>query len=59
MAIVDRVGASVLSFLEFVGALATFGGRAIVDAFRPPYEVGEIVRHLYQFGLRSMRQFWE
>jgi phospholipid/cholesterol/gamma-HCH transport system permease protein len=54
MAIVDRVGAGVLSFLEFVGALATFGGRAIVDAFRPPYEVGEIVRHLYQFGLRSM-----
>ena len=30
-----------------------FGGRAIVDAFRPPYEVREIVRHLYQFGLRS------
>jgi phospholipid/cholesterol/gamma-HCH transport system permease protein len=54
MAIVDRAGASVLSSLEFVGALASFGGRAIVDAFRPPYEVGEIVRHLYQFGLRSM-----
>ena len=54
MAIVDRVGGSVLSFLEFVGALATFGGRAIVGAFRPPYEVGEIARHLYQFGLRSM-----
>jgi phospholipid/cholesterol/gamma-HCH transport system permease protein len=54
MAIVDRVGGSVLSSLEFVGALATFGGRAIVSAFRPPYEVGEIARHLYQFGLRSM-----
>jgi phospholipid/cholesterol/gamma-HCH transport system permease protein len=54
MAIVDRVGGSVLTFLGFVGALATFGGRAIVDAFRPPYETGEVVRHLYQFGLRSM-----
>jgi len=52
-ALVDRVGAAVLSVLGFVGALATFGGRAIVDAFRPPYEVREIVRHLYQFGLRS------
>ncbi|HEV8347843.1 MAG TPA: ABC transporter permease [Vicinamibacterales bacterium] len=52
--LVDRVGAAVLSVLEFVGALATFGGRAIVDAFRPPFEVGEIVRHLYQFGMRSM-----
>jgi phospholipid/cholesterol/gamma-HCH transport system permease protein len=54
MAIVDRVGGSVLTFLAFVGDLATFGGRAIVDAFRPPYETGEVVRHLYQFGLRSM-----
>ena len=53
LALVDRVGAAVLSVLGFVGALATFGGRAIVDAFRPPYEVREIVRHLYQFGLRS------
>jgi len=53
LALVDRVGAAVLSVLGFVGALATFGGRAIVDAFRPPYEVREIVRHVYQFGLRS------
>jgi len=52
--LVDRVGAAVLSVLEFVGALATFGGRAIVDAFRPPFEAREVVRHLYQFGLRSM-----
>jgi phospholipid/cholesterol/gamma-HCH transport system permease protein len=52
--LVDRVGAAVLLVLEFVGALATFGGRAIVDAFRPPFEAGEIARHLYQFGLRSM-----
>lgn len=44
MAFVDRVGASVLSSLEFVGELATFGGRAIVDALRPPYEVGEIAQ---------------
>ena len=51
MAFVDRVGASALSSLEFVGELATFGGRAIVDAFRPPYEVGEVARHVYQFGL--------
>jgi phospholipid/cholesterol/gamma-HCH transport system permease protein len=53
LALVDRVGAAVLSFLEFAGALATFGLRAIAGAFRPPYEVGEILRHLYQFGLRS------
>jgi phospholipid/cholesterol/gamma-HCH transport system permease protein len=54
MAIVDRVGGSVLAFFEVVGGLATFGGRAIVDVFRPPYEPGEVLRHLHQFGLRSM-----
>jgi phospholipid/cholesterol/gamma-HCH transport system permease protein len=51
--LVDRVGGRVLSALESVGALATFGGRAIVEAFRPPYESGEILRHIYQFGSRS------
>jgi phospholipid/cholesterol/gamma-HCH transport system permease protein len=51
--VVDRLGRSVLSFFQTVGALALFAGRALIDAFRPPYELAEIVRHLYQFGLRS------
>jgi len=49
---VDRVGLFVLGALESVGALAVFGGRALVEAVRPPYEPAEIFRHLYQFGLR-------
>jgi phospholipid/cholesterol/gamma-HCH transport system permease protein len=53
LSIVDRVGASVLSFFEAAGALATFGGRAVVEAFRPPYEPREIARHVYEFGYRS------
>ena len=53
LSFVDRVGAWVLTALESVGAVATFGGRAVVEAFRPPYEPGEILRHLYQFGTRS------
>jgi len=53
LSIVDRTGASVLSLFEFVGELATFGGRAVVEAFRPPYEWREVIRHLYQFGYRS------
>jgi phospholipid/cholesterol/gamma-HCH transport system permease protein len=51
--VVDRVGASVLSSVESVGALASFGGRFFAEAFRPPYEAGEIVRHVYHFGFRS------
>ena len=53
MSVVDRVGASVLELFEFTGALASFGARAVVEAFRPPYEAGEIARHVYQFGYRS------
>ena len=53
LSIVDRVGASVLSFFEAAGALATFGARAAVEAFRPPYEPREIARHVYEFGYRS------
>src|SRR5947207_5407962 len=51
---VDRVGAYVLTALESVGELAVFGGRAIAESVKPPYEPTEILRHLYQFGLRSM-----
>jgi phospholipid/cholesterol/gamma-HCH transport system permease protein len=52
--IVDRAGERVLGIFGFIGALAIFAARAIVEAARPPYEPGEIVRHLYQFGTRSM-----
>src|SRR5262249_57941380 len=51
---VDRVGLFAIGALESVGALATFGARALVESVRPPYEPAEIIRHLYQFGLRSM-----
>ena len=51
--LVDRVGTGVLGLFEFVGAIATFGGRAVVEAVRPPYEAREILRHLFQFGYRS------
>jgi phospholipid/cholesterol/gamma-HCH transport system permease protein len=50
---VDRAGASVLNLLEFTGAMASFGGRAVVEAFRPPYEPAEVIRHIYSFGYRS------
>jgi phospholipid/cholesterol/gamma-HCH transport system permease protein len=53
LTIVDRVGAATLGFFEFAGALASFGGRALADAVRPPYELAEVLRHLWQFGLRS------
>jgi phospholipid/cholesterol/gamma-HCH transport system permease protein len=51
--LVDRIGRSTLGFFETAGALAMFAGRAVVDAVRPPYELAEILRHVYQFGLRS------
>jgi phospholipid/cholesterol/gamma-HCH transport system permease protein len=49
----DRLGAATLGTLESVGALASFGARVVVEAFRPPYEPREIARHVYQFGYRS------
>src|SRR5690349_11215307 len=49
----DRVGAGVLGGLELVGALASFGGRALVESVSPPYEIAETLRHICQFGLRS------
>jgi phospholipid/cholesterol/gamma-HCH transport system permease protein len=53
LSLVDRAGAGVLGFFEFVGAVAAFGVRSVVEMPRPPYEPREIVRHVYQFGYRS------
>jgi phospholipid/cholesterol/gamma-HCH transport system permease protein len=52
--LLDRLGTSAMGGLEFVGALSGFAGRAVIEALRPPYELGEIARHVYQFGLRSV-----
>src|SRR3954464_1447089 len=51
--LVARVGNGAIRVLAPVGSFAIFAGRALVQPFTPPYEGGEILRHLYQFGLRS------
>lgn len=53
LSLVDRAGTGVLALCELVGAVTIFGGRAIVESVRPPYEPGEVLRHLFQFGYRS------
>jgi hypothetical protein len=49
----DRVGAGVLAVLAWVGEVSLFGLRALVEAFRPPYEFREIARHMFEIGWRS------
>jgi phospholipid/cholesterol/gamma-HCH transport system permease protein len=39
--------------LAVVGDFARFSGRALRDAWAPPYELREVVRHLFEMGLRS------
>lgn len=48
-----RVGALILGALAWVGDVSLFGLRAMREAFRPPFEFGEILRHIYEFGWRS------
>ena len=38
----------------WVGRYAIFGGRALRDVVRPPYEGGEIARQIYEIGWRSV-----
>jgi phospholipid/cholesterol/gamma-HCH transport system permease protein len=49
----ERVGAPILGALAWVGDVSLFGLRAMREAFRPPFEFGEILRHIYEFGWRS------
>ncbi|MDQ3069638.1 MAG: ABC transporter permease [Acidobacteriota bacterium] len=36
-----------------MGGLAAFAARAARDLFRPPFEFDEIIRHLFELGVRS------
>lgn len=46
---VDRLS----EFLESAGDLGLFGFRAIRESFRPPLEIGEITRQVFEVGWRS------
>jgi len=48
-----RVGAAIIAALAWVGEVFLFGLRALREAFLPPYEVGEVVRHVYEIGWKS------
>ena len=49
----ERIGAAILAVLAWVGDVTLFGVRALRDAFLPPYEFGEIGRHVFEIGWRS------
>jgi len=47
-------GGSISTFLAEAGSIGIFGFRAIRVAFRPPFELQEIVRQIYLIGWRSL-----
>jgi phospholipid/cholesterol/gamma-HCH transport system permease protein len=49
----ERLGVSLIAVLVWVGEVSIFAMRALVEAFRPPYELREIARHIYEIGWRS------
>jgi phospholipid/cholesterol/gamma-HCH transport system permease protein len=51
--VVERTGLTIIAFFAWAGEVSLFGLRAIREAFRPPFEFGEITRQLYEIGWRS------
>jgi phospholipid/cholesterol/gamma-HCH transport system permease protein len=51
--VTERLGATFIDALDWIGAVSLFGMRALRDAVRRPYEFGEIARHVYDVGARS------
>jgi phospholipid/cholesterol/gamma-HCH transport system permease protein len=50
---IERVGAGILLALAWIGEVSLFGLRALREACRPPYEIREVVRHVFEIGWRS------
>jgi phospholipid/cholesterol/gamma-HCH transport system permease protein len=49
----ERIGAPVLDVLERFGRMGVFLGLAVGHAFRPPWQLGSIVRQVHFVGARS------
>jgi phospholipid/cholesterol/gamma-HCH transport system permease protein len=52
--IFERVGRPIGDALAAVGDVSIFGGRALLEMWRPPYEVRETLRQVYELGFRSV-----
>ncbi len=50
----DRLGSLVIGAFAWLGSVSIFAGRVLLAAVRPPWELGEIVRHVYEIGWRSL-----
>ncbi len=50
----ERLGLAILGTVAWIGELSLFGLKAIREAFLPPYEFGEIARHAYEIGWKSL-----
>jgi phospholipid/cholesterol/gamma-HCH transport system permease protein len=53
-AMIERLGAAILDLLAWIGGLGLFGLRALWQALLPPYEFGELARHIFEIGWRSV-----
>ena len=51
---IERIGALVVAGLAWAGEVGLFGLRALGEALRPPFEAKELLRQLYEIGLRSV-----
>src|SRR5688500_15623925 len=52
-AVVDRTGAQLISVAAWVSEVSLIGVRALIEAFRPPYEFRENARQKFEIGWRS------
>ncbi|MBI4476841.1 MAG: ABC transporter permease [Acidobacteria bacterium] len=50
----DHLGRLVAAFLGWIGEVTAFGARALRDAARPPLELDELGRQVFEIGWRSL-----
>jgi phospholipid/cholesterol/gamma-HCH transport system permease protein len=53
-AVFERLGGALLAAFAFVGGISVFGVRALAEVLRPPYEVRETIRQVFEIGWRSL-----
>ncbi len=51
---ISTVSTGLISLFAWIGDTVTFGARSFVEALRPPFELSEISRQIFEVGFRSL-----
>lgn len=52
--VITKLAAQVVEFFEIIGGVTAFTVKFFANVFRPPYEIGEVRKHMDELGVKTL-----